>query len=337
MPTPDVAQARGCVLCGGPLGEAVFQNVRDRLGISDRLWTFRRCRECGSAVLDPMPSQEELLTAYPDSYSFGQAPRTHPMHHLLHMLEAHLFYAPLYRHSVRQVQRVTGLRRGRLLDVGGGTGYRTVFFQRAGFDCVVLEPDERALRVAQEQFGLKTVSGLLETAELPAGTFDVLTFFAVIEHMPAPLETLKIALRLLRPGGWIVAMVPILAGWQAKLGLRWHQVREAPRHVFLPTVEGMSRLLTAAGFEFRTWEGGNPLDEAGILALSLLPASASAIACAEKRWTLRFGYRLVGAGMTLAALPAAYLAYRLGRSSIGVFFAQKSAQSEGNGSIQRTR
>lgn len=312
-----------CVLCGGPLGETIFRDVRDRLGVSDRPWTFRRCRECGSAVLDSVPSQEELLAAYPDSYSFDQASRTHWTHHLLYALETRLFYEPIYRQSVHQVQRVTGLRCGRLLDVGGGTGHRAALFQKAGFDCTVLEPDERALRVARERFGLKAVSGLLETAELPAEAFDVITFFAVIEHLPVPLETLKIAFRLLRPGGWIVAMVPILAGWQVKLGPRWHQVREAPRHVFLPTVEGMSRLLAAAGFEFRTWEGGNPLDEAGILALSLLPASASAIACAEKRWALRFGYRLIGAGMTLAVLPAAYLAHRLGRSSIGVFFAQK--------------
>lgn len=120
------------------------------------------------------------------------------------------------------------------------------------------------------------------------------------------------------------------------MGGRWHLAREAPRHVFLPTVEGMRRLLTAAGFEFRAWEGGDPLDEAGILALSFLPVSASVLACANKSWITRTGQRLMGAILTLAALPAAHLAHALRRSSLGVFFAQKPVQSEERGSTQKT-
>lgn len=202
-----------CILCDGKLGEVLFANLRDRLGLLQGTWNFLRCQNCGSGVLDPMPSQEELLAAYPECYSFDQVPRTHRMHRLLYALETRLFYGPIYRRSVHQVQRVTGLRSGRMLDVGGGTGHRAAFFQKAGFDCTVLEPDERALRVAREQFGLKTVSGLLETVDLPMEEFDLVTFYAVVEHLPAPLETLRTASRLLRPGGWLVAMVPILAGW----------------------------------------------------------------------------------------------------------------------------
>lgn len=318
-----IYEQKRCVLCGGLLGEVIFADVRDRLEISERPWTFRHCRECGSAVLDPMPSSEELLSAYPECYAFDQAPLGGGIRRLWYALEVSLFYGPLYRRSVRQVQRVTGLRGGRMLDVGGGTGHRAAFFQRVGFDCTVLEPDERALRVARERFGLKTVGGLLEAADLPAETFDLVTFYAVVEHLPAPQETLRAATRLLRPGGWLVAMVPILAGWQLKLGRRWHQVREAPRHVSLPTVEGMRRLLTNAGLEFRTWEGGDPLDEAGILALSLLPRSASALALAGRSVSPRAIWRLLGALLTLLALPMAYLARARRCSSIGVFFAQK--------------
>ncbi len=332
MRTSSVA----CILCEGPLNGPVFENIQDRLGVSKRLWTFRRCQKCGSAILDPMPSQQELLNMYPEYYAFAQAPQTHWAHHLLHILEMQFFYGPIYRHSVRQVQRVTGLKQGRLLDVGGGTGNRAAFFQRAGFDCTVLDPDPRALKIAQERFGLPTVEGLLETASIPEESFDLITFYAVVEHLPNPVSTLRAAYRLLRPGGWIVTFVPLLAGWQLSLGgQRWHQVREAPRHVSLPTTKGMQQLLQRAGFEPKCWEREHPLDEAGIFALSLVPFSASAVAHQKPSLVSRVGRRFLGALVTLLALPGAYLAYLTHRTSTGTFFAQKPHLSS-KGSTQST-
>jgi len=311
-----------CILCGGALEKPIFENVTDRLGISQRPWTFYRCGECGSAILHPIPPQEELLAAYPAYYSFAQAPRDRFLPRLLHSLEEKLFYRILYARSVQQVLRITGLRNGRLLDVGGGTGHRTAFFQQVGWTCAVLDPDERALRVARQRFGLQTYHGLLETLDLPPESFDVITFYAVIEHLPDPHHTLRAAYRLLRPGGWIVAMVPILYGWQLFLGIYWHQVREAPRHVALPTPEGMHHLFNACGFELHTWEAGDLIDEAGIFALSILPASASAIACASPGLR-RLVYRIAGGVLTGLAIPLAVAGRMIAGPSIGVFFARR--------------
>lgn len=329
--------AQRCILCYGELSEVLFANLRDRLGLSAGPWTFRRCQACGSAVLDPMPSQEERLAAYPQYYSCDQTPRTHRASRLLYALETRLFYGPIYRHSVRQVQRITGLRSGRMLDVGGGTGHRAALFQRAGFDCTVLEPDERALRVAREQFGLKTVSGLLETADFPSGAFDLITFYHVVEHLPEPATTLQAACRFLRPGGWVVVLGPVITGWQSRwLGARWIGFTEAPRHITVPSPEGIRSLLAASGLSLKAQASGSPLDEAGILALSLLPASSTPVAYTALGTASRVLYRLGGAALTLLLLPVANLACKLHRSSIGVFFAQKPAQSEGSGSTQKT-
>jgi SAM-dependent methyltransferase len=181
-----------CLFCDGELGEIMFKGVRDKRGVSEKEWDFRRCNQCGSAVLDPMPTLEELLAAYPPVYHVDQVSQTSWFHRLQYTLEARFFYEPVYRFSVRQVQRVTGLRTGRMLDVGGGSGHRSFFFQRAGFDVTVLDPDERALKVARERFGLKTICGLLEEVNLPENSFDLVTFWFVVEHLPEPQKTLKV-------------------------------------------------------------------------------------------------------------------------------------------------
>ncbi len=313
-----------CLFCDGELREVLFENVRDRLGVSDKAWNFRRCADCGSAVLDPMPSLDELLAAYPPTYHVDQAPQTHWLHRLQHAIETRCFYHPVCRFSVQQVQRVTGLKGGRMLDVGGGSGHRSAFFQQAGFEVTVLDPDERALRVAQEQFGLRTVCGLLEEADLPEEHFDLVTFYCVVEHLPEPQQTLTAAYRVLRPSGWVVALVPLVDSWMVRMFKeRWADVREAPRHTGLPTVEGMRRLLERSGFTLKAWESYNLWVNAGLFALSLVPLATTPIACVSLSLNARLFWRGMGVLATFAGLPFAWLEKIGGHPSTGVFFAQK--------------
>jgi SAM-dependent methyltransferase len=312
-----------CLFYDGELGEIMFKGVRDKRGVSEKEWDFRRCNQCGSAVLDPMPTLEELLAAYPPVYHVDQVPQTSWFHRLQYTLEARFFYEPVYRFSVRQVQRVTGLRTGRMLDVGGGSGHRSFFFQRAGFDVTFLDPDERALKVARERFGLKTICGLLEEVNLPENSFDLVTFWFVVEHLPEPQKTLKAAYKVLKPNGWVVALVPITDSWQARLFKeRWHEVWEAPRHVALPSTQGMKALFAKTGFVFCGKVGDSTLYNAGGMAVSLCPESG-VHACARTKTLRRLLLRLTGAIMTICFLPLAYLEGKFGSAGDSIFFAQK--------------
>ena len=314
-----------CLFCSGPLGEPLFTNVRDRLRISSRQWTFRQCLVCKSAVLDPMPSSEELTAAYPEIYAFDQAPQTSWLSRLLYALEATLFYHPIYRHSARQTVRVTGLRDGWLLDIGGGTGHRTRFFQRLGFRCIVLDVDQRPLRIAQARFGLPAIQALSEELPLAYGSLDLITFFHVVEHLPDPSRALQAAYQRLRPGGWVAIAVPLISGGQARwLGPQWMGITEAPRHVSLPTPEGMRWLLERTGFRLQRWEAMHPLDEAGVLSLSLLPSASSPIACAAPERMLLRMLRLAGGLLTLALWPIALLLRVRFGPSMGIFFGRKA-------------
>lgn len=313
-----------CILCEGELDGVLFGPLRDRLGLLNGEWNFRRCRNCGSGVLHPMPSQEQLLAAYPEVYAVDQAPQTHWLHRLLYKVETQWFYQSLYRASVHQVMRVTGLRGGRMLDVGGGTGRRTVFFQKAGFEAWVLEPDGRPLEVAREKFHLGTIHGTLEDVNWPPESFDLITFFAVIEHLPDPQRTLQAATRLLRPGGWVVALVPVLNSGAARIfRSQWHEAREAPRHVSLPTTMGMHALFSRSGLDLKVWKADHIINRAGVMALSLVYSAKSDIACASTAVLPRLVWRATGALAMIACIPLALLEGALGTPGVGVFFAQK--------------
>jgi len=97
----------------------------------------------------------------------------------------------------------------RLLDVGAGLGVFPHRMKEAGWQCIALDPDERATRHAREVIGIEAVTGdfmQIDTAML--GMFDVVTFNKVLEHVEDPVAMLVRAKPLLAPGGFIYFEVP---------------------------------------------------------------------------------------------------------------------------------
>lgn len=132
----------------------------------------------------------------------------------------------------------------RLLDVGSGLAVFPWRMAREGFDCTALDPDARAVAHAREAAGLRAVHADFQRDTL-TGTYDVLTFNKVLEHVPDPVAMLGKALPLLARGGFVYVELP--DGEAA--------VREGPgreeffidhHHAF--SMASLAHLVCAAGF-----------------------------------------------------------------------------------------
>jgi SAM-dependent methyltransferase len=107
----------------------------------------------------------------------------------------------------------------RVLDVGCATGYLSEFLVRErGCDVVCLEPDPAAAAVAADRLGDRVVVGgtdLLPTFD--AGSFDVVLYADVLEHLTDPAAALRETRRLLSPGGHVVVSLPNVAHADVRL------------------------------------------------------------------------------------------------------------------------
>jgi SAM-dependent methyltransferase len=121
---------------------------------------------------------------------------------------------------------------GRVLDVGCGTGgFLHQLRQRfpGAYDVLGTDIAGPALDHA-EALGVPVHRGSFLDAELPAESFDAITFWAVLEHLPEPGEFLREAARLLKPGGVLVALVPNFDSLAVRLlGVRYRYV--LPQHL----------------------------------------------------------------------------------------------------------
>jgi SAM-dependent methyltransferase len=324
---PDAA----CLYCGSHDLTPRFAGVRDRLEYVPGERAFLGCRACGSAVLDPLPRSEDLPGYYPPVYSYTLELGGSRLKRWLGRAEYRVFFRPQYVAQTRRVMRACGWARGdgkRLLDVGCGRGLRLLEFRNLGFDVHGLDVQTDVVRYLGDELGIPAACADVSTMgrHYRPRSFDLVTTFFLIEHIPDVAAALRGMFDLLKPGGWLAAAVPFIDSVQARaFGRRWINVTEAPRHLSLPTQRGMVEACRAAGFADACVRPDSALNCAGQIASSLLPGASLTHAYGGGR-LLPLVRRAVGAGVMLAAVPwCLFENHVLGRVSLGVVMARKPA------------
>lgn len=144
--------------------------------------------------------------------------------------------------------------RGRILDVGCGTGEFLAAMKQRGWDVIGLEPSAIAAAHAREALGLDVRAETLKDADLPEASFDVITLWTVLEHVYAPLSTLRAARRLLRPGGLLLISIPDTQSLDARcFGEHWVGY-DTPRHLYVYPRAVLRSLLEQSGLQLEQTE-----------------------------------------------------------------------------------
>lgn len=137
---------------------------------------------------------------------------------------------------------------GRLLDVGCGAGLFVCAAQKAGWEATGVDASARAVAGGLERCpGVRFRVGLLPEVDFPAGSFQVVTLWNVLEHLPRPAETLDRIRSWLARDGWLFLSLPNADSRIARLmGKRWVLLLREHLWYFSPTT--MAALLSQNGF-----------------------------------------------------------------------------------------
>jgi 2-polyprenyl-3-methyl-5-hydroxy-6-metoxy-1,4-benzoquinol methylase len=116
--------------------------------------------------------------------------------------------------------------KGLILDIGAGTGNFLSVAQNDGWKTIGVEPSEKAKTIAKN----KGVSFVENTAELESHTFDVISMWHVLEHVPNLEEQVTELKRLLKPSGTLIVAVPNFKSFDAKHYGKFWAAYDVPIH-----------------------------------------------------------------------------------------------------------
>ena len=116
--------------------------------------------------------------------------------------------------------------KGRILDIGAGTGDFLLVAKQNGWQTVGVEPSDRAKAIAKN----KGVSFVEITTELENHSFDVISMWHVLEHVPDLENQIKELKRLLKPSGTLIIAVPNFKSFDAKHYENFWAAYDVPIH-----------------------------------------------------------------------------------------------------------
>ncbi|MBT8304465.1 MAG: class I SAM-dependent methyltransferase, partial [Bacteroidia bacterium] len=118
-----------------------------------------------------------------------------------------------------------------LLDVGCGTGDFLLAAKNNDWNISGVEPDEKAREIANEKTN-NSVYGIEKLLNFDKHSFDVITLWHVLEHLPELEENISVFKSLLKPNGRLVIAVPNFKSYDAIFYKENWAAFDAPRHLW---------------------------------------------------------------------------------------------------------
>jgi SAM-dependent methyltransferase len=223
-----------CVVCEGK-GHSLYA-----VKAGHKVW---KCGSCGTLFLFPLPKPSETEAVYGKEYftgareGFGYVDYDADKEAMRSVFEQYL----------RDFERVLG-KTGRLLDIGAATGYFMKIAEEKGWKTRGVEISPYAAELGRSR-GLDIETGTIHGTTFGQESFDMVTMWDVVEHVPDPILDIRKTCSLLRPGGLFAIITPDSGSRFAKfMGSRW-PLLVPPEHIFYFNRESLGLLLKKNGFE----------------------------------------------------------------------------------------
>jgi 2-polyprenyl-3-methyl-5-hydroxy-6-metoxy-1,4-benzoquinol methylase len=186
-----------CTTCGS---SAIGGYLRSDIG------AILQCKSCKSVFISPEQQDTKAESLYSQDYFTER--------------EGYFFHDGVADGSGQESAHVADFRAGlalieaqklpsrSLLDVGCATGSFLSLAKANGWQCRGVEVSAFAAAQARERTGCEIFCGKLEDAPFGSGSFDAITMWDLLEHLPDPLQGLEKARQLLKPSGLLLVNTP---------------------------------------------------------------------------------------------------------------------------------
>ncbi len=183
------------------------------------------CNKCGLVYVNPRLRADVIIKGYSDAEDMAYVSQA----------EGRL---RTFRKSVKLIEKYAP-GKGRLLDVGCAAGFFLKAAKDSGWDVRGVEPSRWLAEWGRKKYGLDIRAGTLDSVKFPSNSFDAVTMWDVLEHVPDPFARDSLPVHrgslCLSPRNRVRDMVQ-----KNHFGSGYRSFRPQPRLVFLRKGAGLS-------------------------------------------------------------------------------------------------
>jgi 2-polyprenyl-3-methyl-5-hydroxy-6-metoxy-1,4-benzoquinol methylase len=270
--TLDVARLKQPVLENLAAHVREIGEMADYLARHERQLPQRRCYVCSSTSASPVATIHGFTYVRCDECSHVYTTHRYADDAIERFYRQNEYYSRItyanretceYRRDqvarpkVAFVEEHVGPGAGSWLDVGSGIGDIVSVLGEHGWQATGLELSATSIAFAREMFGIELIPWTLQAYAQAhperRGAVDVVSFFAILEHVGHPLTLLRQAGELLKTSGSLVVQVPNANSISSMIQTVFpeHVFRHMSpvSHIMLFTEQSLTRALALTGFE----------------------------------------------------------------------------------------
>jgi 2-polyprenyl-3-methyl-5-hydroxy-6-metoxy-1,4-benzoquinol methylase len=196
-----------CPICGGRSA----QISANRDGKSRAKLVTVSCSDCGLGRIDPLPTDQELAEWYAIQYRQAYKSAVQPaLRHVLRAARnAQLRWQWLCQNSIG-LDPTQNTKTKRSLDIGASSGEFVYRLHSLGYEAKGIEPHQGYATYARNILGIELNNGTLQHCLVSEArsSFDLISMFHVLEHLPEPVAALHTIGEKLKSEGLLYIEVP---------------------------------------------------------------------------------------------------------------------------------
>ncbi len=213
--------------------------------VEKQSFKIARCMACGSAMVLPRPSQQEMDDYY-QAHSYGEP----TLESALALDKSH--FPDSSADAERIIQRLKAFAPGkRFMDIGAGVGFFSREARSQGFEVTAFEPNPNSAAGFEKLVGEPPLQMLLSGKEVDRYTEsqDAVLLSQVLEHICDVDDMLDTISKVLVSGGVAAIAVPHFGSMLSRLQGKRDMYISPPEHVNYFSIAGLDALFERYGFE----------------------------------------------------------------------------------------
>ncbi len=214
-----------CPVCGGK-ELAPYITCTDFFVSGEKFQLFK-CINCGFRITGGIEDEKNIGRYYQSEKYISHSNTSKGLINTVY----HNVRTYMLSQKRKLVEKAAGMRNGRILDIGTGTGYFLNEMHRYGWQVSGTEKSPDARGFALSEFNLE-IQAPEELFRMQENCFDVITLWHVLEHIHRLNENMQQFHSLLKKTGRLIIAVPNHSSYDARHYREFWAAYDVPRHIW---------------------------------------------------------------------------------------------------------